>query len=244
MVLPDWSESDRRQHRILDAIFRAVEKNGLIVKSEHRRAFHFDYKTEKIHCRLREKNKQVHRPKTADELRWSLSGGKSWTQVLEPTGNLVFTLEDYFDSRFGIRREWLETQTKRLEGMVPDIVATLLLAGPALITIRREREEEKRRYEEAERQRQLEAARRRKDNNQWRALAEQAERHAVAEKVRQLIAALERQQFDPALVIGERPLSEWLAWAKRRLAPLDPTERGIADVFDELSKVTDCTYRE
>jgi hypothetical protein len=215
-----------------------------MVKSEHRSAFHFEYKTEKISCRLREKNKQVRRPKTADELRWSFSGDKSWTQVLEPTGNLVFTIEDYFNSRFGIRREWLETQTKRLEEVVPEIVATLLLAGPALVTIRREREEEKRRYEEAERQRQLEAARRRKDNNQWRALTEQAERYAVAEKVRRLIGALEQQQFDPALVVGERPLSEWLIWAKERISSFDPVERGIAEVFDELSKVTDWTYRE
>lgn len=38
-ALPDWTDSDRRQHRILDAIFRAVEKNGLIVKSERRGTF-------------------------------------------------------------------------------------------------------------------------------------------------------------------------------------------------------------
>lgn len=165
-ALPDWTDSDRRQHRILDAIFRAVEKNGLIVKSERRGTFRFEYKTEEIRCHLRKKNKQVSRPKTTDELRRSFSGDKSRTQVLEPTGNLVFNIEDYFDSKFGIRREWLETQTKRLEEMVPDIIATLLLAGPALVTIRLEREEQRRRYEEAEHQRQLKAGRRKKDRNQ------------------------------------------------------------------------------
>lgn len=243
-ALPDWTDSDRRQHRILDTIFRAVEKQGLIVRSEHRGTFLFEYKTEKIHCRLREKSKQVRRPKTADELRWSISGDKSWTQVLEPTGNLVFTIEDYLDGKFGIRREWLETQTKRLEDMVPELVASILLAGPALVTIRQEREEQKRQYEEAERRRQLEAAKRKKAHNQWRALTEQAERHAVAKKVRQLIGALEQQQFDPAMVIGERPLAEWLAWAKERLATFDPVERGIADAFDALSKITEWTHRE
>lgn len=88
-------------------------------------------------------------------------------QVLEPTGNLVFTIEDYLDGKFGIRREWLGTQTKRLEDMVPELVASILLAGLALVTIRQEREEQKRRHEEAERRRQLEAAKRRKANNQW-----------------------------------------------------------------------------
>jgi hypothetical protein len=67
---------------MLDTIFRAVEKHGLTVKSEHRGTFYFEYKTEKISCRLREKNKQVRRPKTADEMRWSFAGDKNWTQVL------------------------------------------------------------------------------------------------------------------------------------------------------------------
>lgn len=66
----------------------------------------------------------------------------------------------------------------------------------------------------------------------------------MAEKVRHLIAALEQQQFDPALVVGERPLSEWSIWAKDRISPFDPVERGIAEVFDALSKVTDWTYRK
>lgn len=46
------------------------------------------------------------------------------------------------------------------------------------------------------------------------------------------------------MVIGERPLAEWLAWAKERLVDFDPVERGIADVFDELSKIIEWTYRE
>jgi hypothetical protein len=243
-ILPDWTESDHRQPRILDTIFRAVEKHGLTVKSEHRGTFYFEYKTEKISCRLREKNKQVRRPKTADEMRWSFAGDKNWTQVLEPTGNLIFTFEDYFDSELSIRREWLETQTKRLEEMVPDIIAALLLAGPALVKQRQDREEQRRRSEEAERQRQAEAARRRKDRNQWRALTEQADRHDIARKVRLLLSELEKQEADRAAIIGEKALSEWLIWAKRHLATFDPVERGIADVFTELSKVTDWTYRD
>lgn len=125
----DWNESDLRQHRILDTIFRAVEKNGLSVIYEPRGKFHFTYEGEKIACRLREKNRQVRRPKTDDEKRWSLSDDKDWKQELEPTGNLVFTLEDYFGPEHGIRREWLETDTKRLEGMIEDFVATLNRPG-------------------------------------------------------------------------------------------------------------------
>lgn len=243
-ALAEWTECDLRQHRILDAIFRAVEKYGVAVKSDARSGFWFEYTSEKISCRLREKNKQVRRQKTADELRWSISGDKDWAQALEPTGNLVFTIEDYFGSEYGIRREWLETPTKRLENMVPDIVAMLLLAGSALIKIRQDREEQKRRYEEAERQRQLDAAKRKLERNQWRALTEKAEHHETARKVSQLLDELEQKDFDPAELIGDRPISEWLVWARRRVEALDPVHRGIAAVFDDLSKVTDWSYRD
>ena len=75
-------------------------------------------------------------------------------------------------------------------------------------------------------------------------MTELADRHDIARKVRLLLSELEKQEADRAAVIGEKALSEWLIWAKRHLATFDPIERGIADVFTELSKVTDWTYRD
>ena len=183
-----------------------MEKNGLHVRSEGLSSFHFEYKTEKIRCRLREKNKQVRRPKTKEEMRWS--SGQTWTQVLEPTGNLVFTLEDYFGYDSRLRREWLETKTRPFEEMVPDIVATLILAGPALVKLREEREAESRRRAEAERLRQIEQARRKKERNQWRSLVEHAQRHEKAMKVKALLAALEGTASDRSAMIGDRALTD------------------------------------
>lgn len=243
-AVPDWTESEHRQHRILDAIFRAVEKHGYAVRSERPEQFFFEYKTEKIECRLREKNRQVKRPKTAEEKRWSSYGDKDWTKVLEPTGNLVFTIEGWFRSEDAIRKEWLETETKRLESFVPEIVANILLAGPSLVKLREEREEQQRRYQEAERQRQIEHAKRKKDRNQWRAFVEQAELHDSAAKVRTLLGVLEASAGDAGLTIGDRSLADWLAWAKEHLAKYDPARRGRESIFDEISKVTDWTYRD
>lgn len=244
VAISDWSDSERRQHRILDTIFGAVESNGLVVKSDRRSAFHFEYKGEKIQCRLREKCRQVRKPKTADQSRWSSPGDKTWTQVLESTGNLVFTLEDYFGPENAIRREWLETENKRLEGMVEDIVATLLLAGPALVKMREEREEESRRRQEAERIRQQEETRRRKNRNQWRAFIEQADNHENARRARALIEALQQLEADPAAVVGERTLAQWLSWARDQANAIDPLTRGTDALFAEIAKVTDWTYRD
>ncbi|MDH4980942.1 hypothetical protein [Hyphomicrobium sp. D-2] len=243
-AVPDWSESERRQHRILNTIFRAVDKHGFTPRSEHAGRFFFEYRTEKIDCRLREKNRQVRRPKTTEEKRWSYHGDRDWMQELEPTGNLVFAIEEYFRPDEGIRKEWLETQTRRLEGCVPEIVANILLAGPALVKKREEREAEQRQYREAERLRQIEQARQRKNRNQWRALVEQAEHFETAVKVRNLIAALETTAADPSLMIGERSLPEWIAWAKQYLDSFDPLSRGAEEIFGDISKVTDWTYRD
>jgi hypothetical protein len=70
------------------------------------------------------------------------------------------------------------------------------------------------------------------------------DRQDIARKVRLLLSELEKQEADRAAIIGEEALSEWLIWAKRHLATFDPVERGKADVFTELSKVTDWTYRD
>lgn len=171
-------------------------------------------------------------------------GDKTWTQVLESTGNLVFTLEDYFGSENVIRREWLETETKRLEGMVEDIVAALLLAGPALVKRREEREEESRRRQEAERIRQQEEARRRKNRNQWRAFIEQADNYEKARRARELIEALQKLKADPAIVVGERTLAQWLSWAREQANDIDPLMRGTDALFAEIAKVTEWTYRD
>lgn len=164
--------------------------------------------------------------------------------MLDSTGNLVFTLEDYFGPENAIRREWLETETKRLEGMVEDIVATLLLAGPALVRMREEREEESRRRQEAERIRQQEETKRRKNRNQWRAFTEQADNHEKARRARALIEALQQLEADPAAVVGERTLAQWLSWAHDQANSIDPLTRGTDALFEEIAKVTDWTYRD
>jgi len=243
-AVPDWTDSERRQHRILDTIFRAVEKRGFTVGSERPEQFFFTYEKEKIECRLREKNRQVKRPKTSDERRWSSYGDKDWVQELAPTGNLVFTIESWCRREDSIKKEWLESETKRLESFVTEIVANILLAGPSLVRLRTEREEQRLKSQEAERLRQIEQARRKTDRNRWRALVEHAERHDTAANVRALLKVLESGGGDSARMIGDRSVSDWIAWARDRLHDFDPANHGAESVFEEISKVTDWTYRD
>lgn len=239
----EWTDTDHRRHRILDALFKAAERHGLAVKTGDRRETYFVFGRERIDYKLREKQKQVRRPKTTSEMRWTVAGDRTWTQVLEPTGFLVFTIETHLGEG-AIRREWLETETKRFEDQLPDIVRSLALAGPALVKRREEQEAAERRRQEAERLRQIERERRQKKRNQWRRFGEFAQQWEDAARARQFLSALEGQAHDPEQVIGGRLIREWLAWARDQAGRQDPANAGSSAVFENVASVTSWTYRD
>jgi len=155
----------------------------------------------------------------------------------------VFTIETYFGDN-AIRREWLESETKALEGQLSDIVRSLALAGPALVKLREEREEAERRRREAERLRQIEAERRQKERNQWRRFGELARQWEAAARARRFLTVLEGQEHDPEQMVGGRPLREWLTWARDQVERHDPARAGSAGVFENIATVASWTYRD
>ena len=242
LVPSDWTDSERRRHRIQDALFKAAEKQGVLVKLSDRFTVYFEASGERVDFRLKEKHKQVRTPKTADETKRLLPGEKTWRQELQPTGTLSFSIENYLPTL--PRRVWSDTATQILEDQLGDILAGVLLAGPLLVQQRREREEADRRRREEEHRRQQEADRRRLDNNRWRRFTELAARWQQTDEVRRFLDVLEQNQ-DVARSLGNgEPVSEWLLWARDRLAKFDPLTAGPAGVFEDLLKITLWSYRE
>lgn len=131
-----------------------------------------------------------------------------------------------------------------LEDKLGDILAGVLLAGPLLVQQRREREEAEQRRREEEHRRQQEAKRQRLDDNRWRRFAELAARWQQTDEVRRFLDALERHQDVAVSLTNGEPVSEWLLWARGRLAKFDPLTAGPAGVFNSLLKITSWTYRE
>ena len=242
LIPPDWSESEKRRHRILDVLFKVVEKQGIHVKQPDRFTVYFEVSGERIDYKLREKHKQVRTPKTAEETKRLLHGEKSWRQELQPTGLLTFSIETYIPAL--TRRIWSDTTTQKLEDQVGDILANLILAGPLLIEQRRRREEEERRRREEEHRRQQEAERRRLDDNRWRRFTELAQRWRQADEVRRFLDALDRHPEVAEALSNSQPVSDWLSWARARLAKFDPLAAGPAGVFEDVLRVTPWAYRE
>ncbi len=94
-------------HRILQGLFKALEAKGGKVKENDKRELLVEFQGEEIEFNLREKLKQVHRPLTAEEKRYSWNEKKSTKYDLMPTGNLVFSIKTYLPNK--LQREWIES---------------------------------------------------------------------------------------------------------------------------------------
>jgi len=242
LARPGWTESERRQHRILDALFKAAEQQGMRVKQSDRFTVHLEAAGERIDFKLKQKHKQVRTPKSPEELKRLRPGDKSWTQQLQPTDTLVFSLETYVP---GLpQRVWADTVDQPLEGRVGEILTALLLAGPLLVKQRREREEAERLRREEEHRRYQEAELKRLDGNRWRRFVELADRWKQADDARRFLAALEQHPGGCEVLPGDMTIAECFAWAHDWLERFDPLARGPGDVFREVLKVTSWTYRD
>jgi hypothetical protein len=238
----DWTASERRRHRILDALFKSAERQGIRVKQPDRFTVYLEASGERVDFKLREKQKQVRVQKSPDEMKRLLPGEKTWRQELQPSGLLAFSIETYLA---GLpRRTWNDTTDQPLEEQVGDILAGLLLAGPMLVQQRREREEAEQRRREEERRRYEAAERKRLDDNRWRRFVELAARWRQTDEARRFLTALEQHPDAARSLANGDSVSDWLAWAQVRLVAFDPLVAGPTGVFEDLLKITSWTYRE
>lgn len=239
----EFTETDRRKHRILDALFKAIERQGGKVKQGERGVLFAEVLGEKVEFQVREKQRQERRPLTDDEKRWRSPGDKGWRQELVPTGWLVFEIKTW-QWPAGLPRQWLESEKQPLEGMLPDILATFIAVGPLLVQQRKDREAAERECQLAEKRRYKEQQRRKRDANRWRRFRELARDWHELAAARDFLAALRSMDTTSTVEIDGRSVEEWITWAEEWLQRADPTVKGVDGVFTQIASVTDWTYRD
>lgn len=237
----EFTAADRRQHRILDVLFKALEKQGGKV-GESQRDLWVELQGEKIEFQLREKHKQTRRPLNKREKQWASEGDKGWRQELQPTGQLTLTIKTYLTQ--GLRREWNESNHTSMEALLPEIVATFVAAGPLLVEQRRKREEAERERQIAERKRYEEEQRRKLDDNRWRRFVDFARQRRDVEVAQAFLDAIRSAAFDAQQDVGGSSIADWIAWAEQRVIDADPIAKGVDGVFRSLAQVTAWTYRD
>jgi len=239
----DFSETDRRKHRILDTLFKAIERQGGKVKQGERGILFAEILGEKVEFQVREKQKQERRPLTDNEKRWKSPGDKDWKKDLVPAGWLVFEIKTWQWPN-ALPRQWLESEKQPMDGMLPDILATFVAAGPLLVQQRKDREAAERERQLAEQRRYEEQRRRKRDANRWRHFRELAQDWHELAAVRDFLAALRSMNIAPTAEIDGRSVEEWIAWAEEWLQRADPTAGGVGKVFEQVAGITDWTYRD
>lgn len=243
MSMPDeFTATDRRRHRILHALFKELERQGGRVKEDERRQLLVEMNGEPITFQLREKQKQVRRPLNEDEKRWRAASDKGWKQELQPTGKLVFAIKTWLPG--GRRTEWLETDAKPMETLLPEITTIFVAAGPLLAEQKRYREREEQQRRIAEQKRYEEEQRRKLDANRWRRFVEIAHQWRDAEIARAFVAQLKRLDFDEDEEVAESRLGDWVTWAEEHAESADPMNRRIGRIFGSVGKVTTWSYRD
>ncbi|WP_141105775.1 hypothetical protein [Rhizobium sp. R693] len=131
-----------------------------------------------------------------------------------------------------------------MEGMLPDILATFVAAGPLLVQQREDREAAERERQIAEQRRYEEQRHRKRDANRWRRFRELAQNWHDLAAVRDFLAALRSMNVTPIAEIDGRSVDEWIAWAEEWLQRADPTAGGVGSVFERIAEITDWTYRD
>lgn len=237
-----FTPQERRRHRMLDALLKALEARKIAVTESERLELFATSGHERIEFQLRTKLQQVRRPLTADEQRWRSSGDKDYRLELVETDILLFEVKSWLPG--GLQRNWQDGRKGTVETMAGDILATLLAAFPLMVAEREQREkaEELRRIE-AQRRHELEQQRK-LEENRFRCLLELAGQWRDAELARAFVAALRAAIPDPTIIIDDKPASEWLDWAEARASQHDPLASDPLDVFDTIADVTNWTYRD
>lgn len=237
--VPDFTEAERRRHRILHTLFRALEKHGASISENDRSHLLAEVIGEKIEFSCHEKSKQITRPLTAEEIRWETWNKSGFKKELEPTGRFEFQIRAWIDQP--IRKLWLETERESFETMLLEIVATFLVLGSMLAERTRQHVEERRIQEERQRQLELERQRKQQDDNRWSRFVQIAESWKRAELAREFIAKLKELDLPESELVDGRSLVEWLDWAEAKAEVRDPVRQGIEATFSDLARVSPWT---
>lgn len=232
---------DRKQQRILDTLFKAVERRGFTVKGEAPYQLWLEAGKERIDFSLRERMKQVKRPLNDAEKRSPFYSDKQWRRETVSAGDLIFTIKTYIET--GLTKGWRDGEL-RLEEQVSEIVALLSIAVPILQEQRRQAEEAERQRREEEHRLYEERTKRKQDENRWRRFVELAARWEEAALATRFIEALRELPADGAEAFGGRTASEWLDWAREKCAEADPLRWPPGEVWCNLAEVSSWDYRE
>ena len=219
-VPADLTERDKYRFRVTSALLKSFEaRNGLVRGGLVSGKLELEASGETFEMSVVEKMRQFRGKPSTEKRDWTAFRHQH-NAALAPSGFLRFTITTYFGE--GKKKEWIESDKVKAEGLLPSVLAGLDLVGPALFQ-RRQNREQWQRQNEAEHKVREEAQRlKRIEEERWDMLRRRSADWHEAQRLRAfLFAVLDKRRVLPEEIDG-LPASEWLAWAQRRVSEFDP----------------------
>ena len=234
-LLPDLTERDLYRFRVTSAIFKGIEKaSGKIEKSPITGKATFKIAGHDVECSIVEKLNRSLSPR--DEIRKWTAYPDHHQLGLAPSGFLRVSITTYLDGR---QPQWIESPKAKIGDMLPEIVGTIMAAGPILDQRKREQDESRKRYREEE-ARRYEAKRLKEiDDKRWRKFQEFSANWQERAQLLAFISEIEKRASRKSEIVADgQSLDGWIDWAKEHARMLDPFEQGLVGLFDAISKVS------
>jgi hypothetical protein len=232
----------RRALRIMDTVIKALENQGYSVYLSEGRT-KTKIKEVAISFGLSEKLTTKKRTPEEHDLKGPYGFGHSrFLEERTPSGDLSLTIHDAEDFYiYGCQQNWNDGTKSKLENRINSFIDGLITVAVAKIEADKERQEKERLR--IERQKQLEEERLKRAELRRRYLEEQdrvttlisqAENWKRSQILREYVAEIERLAGDNEVAFNlEKPLVEWLKWARDQAARLDPLSPSPPSILDQ-----------
>ncbi|MET4634911.1 hypothetical protein [Kaistia defluvii] len=218
LQIAELTATDERRLRILDTLFKELAPRGWQIKLEKSRQFSAVHEEGRIYFKLNERIRResiARRPPTNafEELIW-----RPTTQIFH-------------------RSKWEDSERAGVEARLPDILGSFLLWARLWKHEKPQRQlraaqmaeaESVRKEQMAEAARVREAAQteQRQERERWASLLGASEAWRDAAVARAFVEELAARIGSSNEHIDGKPTSDWLEWARRRIAETDPLARG------------------
>jgi hypothetical protein len=221
-------QSIDRASLIQDALVKALESRGFpVTAADDKSGFtHVEVLTETIGFRLEEaldkKERELTVAEKRDRERYSWTSSRRPEYDYFPSGKLALVIGDSSGGT-GSRRRWSDGKKQSLETLLNRFVAGLIQAADAKKEARRRHEEwERKRHEERQQRHKAEVQRREAE-----ARAKEFEANVAAwyraHELNQYVEAVRAEAIRRHGSVDEHSeVGQWLAWAERCVASMDP----------------------
>ncbi|MCX5581574.1 hypothetical protein [Kaistia terrae] len=234
LQIAELTATDERRLRILDTLFKELAARGWQINLEKSREFSAAHEEGQIYFKLNERIRResiARRPPTNafEELIW-----RPTTQIFHRTGSLVFEINSRGSD---IRSKWEDSEKAGVEERLPEILGSFLLWARLWKHEKPQRQlraaqmaeaQSLRKEQMAEAARVREAAQteQRQERERWAALLGASEAWRDAAVARAFVEELATRIGSSDEPIDGKPTSDWLEWARRRIAETDPLTGG------------------